>query len=78
MADKNKYGALIIRSDPPGAMVTINDVIKTTPAIFDLKGRTPPYSIMIEKLGYDDYIQKVVVSNGAKIEINAVLTKTNE
>lgn len=77
MVDKNKYGTLIIRSDPPDAMVTIDNIIKTTPAIFDLKGRTPPYNIIIEKLGYNDHIQKVVVPNGAKIEINAVLTKTN-
>lgn len=71
----SKYGTLIIRSNPSDAIVIIDDVIKTTPAVFDLKCKSLPYNITIEKVGYDDHIQKVVVQNGSKIEISAKLTK---
>lgn len=72
----SKHGILTIRSDPSGAIVTINDVIKSTPALFELRGRSLPYNIVIEKVGYDDYIQKVVIQAGANMEMNIALTKT--
>ena len=73
---RNKFGTLIIRSDPSGAIVTIGDTNKLTPALFDLRGRTSPYDIIIEKIGYDDYINKVIVQSGAKIEMNITLCTT--
>lgn len=74
----SKYGTLIIRSDPSDAIVIVNGIIKTTPALFDLRGKPLPYNVTIEKVGYDDYTQKVVVQSGSKIEISAILTKIGE
>lgn len=73
-----KTGTLTVRSDPSGATVTIDDISKITPAIFDLKSKALPYDIIIEKAGYDDYIHKVIIRENAKIEINAVLNKTKK
>lgn len=73
-----KSGTLIIRSDPSGAMVTIGDTSKITPAIFDLRSKTLSYNIIIEKTGYDDYFHKVTVPEDKKIEINAILDKTKK
>lgn len=80
MSKKNayKYGSIMIRSNPSGAIVTIGDISKTTPAIFDLKTKPSAYSVKIEKAGYFDSMHKVVISGGAKIEINAVLTEVTK
>lgn len=72
-----KRGTLIVRSEPSNAIVIIDDDNKTSPAIFDLKVRAQPYNIRIEKVGYDDYINKIIIHEGSKIEIDAILTKTN-
>lgn len=71
-----KSGTLIVRSNPSGATATIDDVSKITPAIFDLKSKALPYSVKIEKVGYDDNIHKVVIQSDTQIEINITLTKT--
>lgn len=71
-----KRGTLIVRSEPSGAIVIIDDASKTTPAVFDLRAKIQPYIIRIEKIGYDDYIRKVVIGEGSKIEIKTVLTRT--
>lgn len=71
-----KIGTLIVRSDPSGATVKIDDIIKITPAVFDLKSKALPYDIKIEKVGYDDRIRKVLIQGDAQIEINIELTKT--
>lgn len=76
MTKKSGTGTLIVRSDPPDAAVIIGDKYKTTPAIFDLRSKPAPYDIVIEKAGYDDYVQKVIIAKDAKIEINAILNKT--
>jgi len=74
----NKHGILTIMSDPSDAMVTINDVIKSTPALFKLRSKVLPYEVMIEKAGYDDCIKKVLIQAGTNIEMSIILTKTRE
>ncbi len=74
----NKHGSLIIRSEPSEALVTIDEVSKTTPAIFDLRSKPTHYIVRIEKVGYYDNIQKVVISPGSKIEISSILSKIGE
>ena len=76
MTKKSGKGTLIIRSDPSDATVTIGDRSKVTPAIFDLRSKTLPYDIIIEKAGYDDNTHKVIIKKDSKIEIDAVLNKT--
>lgn len=71
-----KSGTLIVRSNPSYAIVTIDSISKTTPAVFDLKSKALPYNVKIEKVGYDDYIHKVIIQDNVQIEINIVLTKT--
>lgn len=71
-----KRGTLIVKSEPSGAIVVINDESKTTPAIFDLKVKAQPYTIRIEKAGYDDSIRKAIILEGSKIEIGVILIKT--
>lgn len=71
-----KIGTLIVRSDPSGATVKIDDIIKITPAVFDLKSKALPYDIKIEKVGYDDCIRKVFIQGDAQLEINIALTET--
>jgi len=73
-----KTGILTVRSDPSGATVTIDDMSKITPAIFDLKSKALPYNIIIEKAGYNDYTHKVIIREKTKIEINAILDKTRK
>lgn len=68
------YGTLIIRSNPSGATVIIEGMSKTTPAIFDLKSRKLPYNITIKKVGYDKYTNSVIISTGAKIELDIRLS----
>lgn len=74
----NRHGTLIVRSEPSGTLVTIDDVSKTTPAIFDLRSKPTHYIVRIEKIGYYDNIQKVVILPGSKIEISIVMTKIGE
>ena len=76
MTKKSGKGTLIIRSDPSDATVTIGDKYKMTPAIFDLRSKELPYDIIIERAGYDDYVDKVIITKDAKIEIKAILNKT--
>lgn len=71
-----KLGTLIVRSNPSGATATIDNVSKITPVVFDLKCKVSPYSIKIEKVGYDDYIHKVIVRDDKQIKINIALIKT--
>ncbi len=70
-----KIGTLIVRSNPSGATATIDDVSKITPAIFDLKSKALPYDVKIEKVGYNDHINKVIIQGDIQIEINIVLCK---
>jgi nitrous oxide reductase len=72
-----KHGTLIVRSKPSHAIVIVNDKQNITPVFFNLENRDLPYDIMIKKEGYIDHIQNVVIQNGEKIEINAILKKRN-
>jgi len=44
--------ALIVRATPDGAMVTIEGKTLASPATFDLKRRDEPYTVVVEKAGY--------------------------
>lgn len=70
-----KHGTLIVRSKPSRATVIVDGENRLTPVFFNLESRDLPYDIVIKKEGYIDYIQNVVIQNGEKIEINAILTK---
>ena len=73
-----KYGTLIVRSKPSHAIVIVDGKNNITPVFFDLENRDLPYDIIIKKEGYIDYIQKIVIQSGEKIEINAELKKKGE
>ena len=70
-----KYGTLIVRSKPSHAIVIVDGKNNITPVFFNLENRDLPYEIIIKKEGYIDYIQKIVIQSGEKIEINAELKK---
>lgn len=70
-----KHGTLVVRSKPSRADAIVNGENRITPVFLKLENRDIPYDIVIKKEGYIDYIQKVTIQNGGKIEINAVLTK---
>jgi len=70
-----KYGTLAIRSKPSRATVIVNGENRATPVFLKLENRDLPYDLVIKKEGYIDYIQKVAIQNGGKIEINAILQK---
>lgn len=68
-------GTIIVRTKPSGAIVTVEEESKTTPAIFDVEGRELHYDIHIKTDGYDGYTQRVVVPKGSEIRIETILTK---
>lgn len=68
-----KLGTLTVRSEPSDATATVGDMCKITPAIFDLRSKATPYTVIIEKAGYNDYTHKVSIREGDKIEISAQL-----
>jgi len=71
----DKHGTLTVRSNPSGAIASVNNKSKMTPAMFDLIEKKLPYKVTIEMYGYEDYFQKVLIQRGSKIEISAVLTE---
>lgn len=76
--NKQKYGTLIVRSKPSHAIVIVDNKNNMTPVFFNLENRDLPYDIIIKKEGYIDYKQKVVIQNGGKLEINAILKKKRD
>ena len=68
-------GTVIMRTKPSGAVVTIEGISRTTPAIFDIEGRVSPYNIEIKMDGYEDHVQKVVVPKGSEIRVDKKLCK---
>lgn len=70
-----RHGTIIVRTNPSGAIVTVEKQSKNTPAIFDIEGRELPYDINIKMDGYDDYDHRVIVSKGSEIRIETTLIK---
>jgi hypothetical protein len=68
-------GTIIVRTNPSGAIVTVEGESKTTPAIFVVEGRELPYDIHIKMDGYDGYTQIVVVPKESEIMIDIALAK---
>lgn len=75
MTKKRDSGTIIVRSNPSGAIVTIEGESKYTPALFDVESRELPYNITIIKDGYEDCIHKAIVSKGSVITVETILTK---
>lgn len=48
-----------IKTVPSGASVTVDGIKKTSPAVFELKGRSDGYIVSAEKKGYEDGTDKV-------------------
>lgn len=67
-------GELIVRTEPPGAIVYVNGSEKgQTDSDFSLKLNAGRYSIRISKQGYDDENQNVIISAGNKEKMDIKL-----
>ena len=68
-------GSIIINSNPPNAKIFIDNInknMKTNAAINDLS--LGMHKIKITKLGYNNYIQNICITNNKKNKLNVILT----